>query len=336
MLSVFNQNNTTIFKGIFSLLVLIHHIYQYSNIVNNFYLRAFYQSMGYSSVSIFLLLSGFGLHTLFSRLPNKANVKFIINYISLYFYYLFLVLFYGIEYYILTNKLDTINYIKSLGFGYTVVPLGWYFQVLFVLYLFFWFSTLLFPLSFEHVNTLLVFLFMLFMYYWNLPLYWYECCLSFILGIYLSKYSNAVVNFVKSNNKFNTLICLLMFSFIFLLYLSRYTSIVILSKILSSMIFCFLFISLVFKNENIIKKISKNPFIVFCANNSLGIYTCQGIFLIFYRYYPFNSYLFALICFFGTFLLSSFFQRIYFIIKHFSTLCYDKFLGHDNVRHGVK
>ena len=63
------KENTLALKGIFAIIVLVHHIYQYSLLVDG-HVGWMLQASGWLSVSIFFFLSGYGLTK--SYLANRG------------------------------------------------------------------------------------------------------------------------------------------------------------------------------------------------------------------------------------------------------------------------
>ena len=64
-----SKDYTNCIRGIFAILVVIHHLYQYSGLFNGTYIGVLLQLSGALSVSVFFFFSGYGL--MFSS--NKDN-----------------------------------------------------------------------------------------------------------------------------------------------------------------------------------------------------------------------------------------------------------------------
>ena len=67
---------TNCLKGIFAIIVVIHHLYQRTDIINNSVLGVLFQSLGCLSVSIFFFLSGYGIAASIQRKGNSYLASF--------------------------------------------------------------------------------------------------------------------------------------------------------------------------------------------------------------------------------------------------------------------
>lgn len=67
MLKYLSKEQTDCLKGLFAILVLVHHLYQHSGLISNLYLGVLFNSLGYFAVAIFLFLSGFDLEISYKK-----------------------------------------------------------------------------------------------------------------------------------------------------------------------------------------------------------------------------------------------------------------------------
>lgn len=60
---IFTKEQSKSIKGLFAIVVLLHHIYQKMDICQNMqFVDYFMRSLGYLGVSVFLFVSGYGLY----------------------------------------------------------------------------------------------------------------------------------------------------------------------------------------------------------------------------------------------------------------------------------
>ncbi len=177
-----------------------------------------------------------------------------------------------------------VKLLKSIMFGYTIVDKGWYLQVQMVLYLIFWFSVF----SDKNRNTLyvimlssfLVMLYCIILFFWGMSSTWYESVSPFILGMIFSSISQNYYHDIKNKTYIFNMILMMIFFVIFLILGNKHYlpyGFRIISKSLSSCIFCFLiFIIVHVVNVN-------NIVTEFIGKYSFPIYAFQGIFLKIYK-----------------------------------------------------
>lgn len=132
-----SYNNTICLKGFFALCVLLHHVYQYSGLFRGSILGTIFQALGYLSVGMFFFYTGYGM--MLSKNKN-GYIKMIgkKRILPLYMFYVFLIIFYGGLQVVLGVPISLPKLLQSFLFGATIVPLGWYLQVIFVIYFILW------------------------------------------------------------------------------------------------------------------------------------------------------------------------------------------------------
>ena len=173
-------------KGIFAIFVLWHHLYQYSGLLHDTYLGVIFQAMGYLSVGMFFFFTGYGL--MFSTKNKKNYMKNFLSkrFLPLYVFYVVLIVLYALYDKLIGNSLTaTTSLVKSLLFGGTIVPFGWYLQVTFLLYLLFYFIYKFFKSTTAQVLilTLCLILYSVISHFCGLATTWYESVFCVVLGM---------------------------------------------------------------------------------------------------------------------------------------------------------
>lgn len=136
-----SKSNTNCLKGILSICILIHHLYQRSNWLHDIWLGAVFQYMGYLAVSLFFFISGYGL--MYSYQTKKA--EYIKNFpknrlLTFYCVCILSVVIYTLFDWICGKNFKVTDILQSLTFGNTLVKSGWYLQTIFIFYILFYFS----------------------------------------------------------------------------------------------------------------------------------------------------------------------------------------------------
>lgn len=136
-----NRESVLCLKGLFAILVLIHHLYQFSGIIsiNQRFFGFILQAVGYLSVGMFFFFTGYGM------MLSKTNLYYVKaigknRIVPLYSIYVILIFFYSFWFKIIGINYTLHDFFQSFLFGKTIVPLGWYLQASFVVYLILWFS----------------------------------------------------------------------------------------------------------------------------------------------------------------------------------------------------
>ncbi len=181
---VLSRYSTTCMRGILALVVLAHHLFQFSGVDLGFALNHTLQAAGYLAVGMFYFLSGYGL-TRSSRRKGYLQCFFKRRFIPLYAFYAFLVVIYAALERALSIDWTVLDLLQSLIFGNSLVYLGWYLQTLFLLYILFWviFSTI--PNDKHRLLTLTVSLavYSLLCHACGLASTWYESVFCFPFGM---------------------------------------------------------------------------------------------------------------------------------------------------------
>ncbi|MBQ0043367.1 MAG: acyltransferase [Lachnospiraceae bacterium] len=314
-------------KGVFAIGVLLHHLFQYSGIVKwGTMLGNTLQALGYLSVGMFFFYSGYGLKAssekegyVKSFLPRRLLPLYIFYVVLIGIYYTWsLICGYGI-----TSELI----VRSFFFGETIVRLGWFLQVTFVLYLLFWtiFSLcksnrlriglmLLALVSYSVICNLL-----------GLDSIWYEGIYCFWFGILWHEYRKKIDKaFMKCF--FGVLgAFIILFVFFFILQYKMQLVFVYkdVFKIISAIMFACMIntFSYIFRNTRIID----NVCLKFLGRNSIGLYVSQGLFLMMRsgtNIHIDDAYIFVIITVLGSLLVGFFVTALYRgIVKIIRRIC---------------
>lgn len=132
---------TNCIKGIFASVVLIHHLYQYTEIVQNKLFASLLQVVGYLSVSVFFFLSGYGVavstktkgEMYILSFPRKRILPLYINTV--------IILLANILLTVLVNgeAISPKRIVTSFLWGGTEVRKGWYLQTIILFYVAYYF-----------------------------------------------------------------------------------------------------------------------------------------------------------------------------------------------------
>ena len=90
---ILSRYATTCMRGILALVILVHHLFQYSHVDLGFFLDHTLQAAGYLAVGMFYFLSGYGLARS-SRKGDYLQRFFKRRFIPLYAFYVFLIIVY--------------------------------------------------------------------------------------------------------------------------------------------------------------------------------------------------------------------------------------------------
>lgn len=271
-----SKEYTTCLRGIFAILVVIHHLYQYSGLLRGTYIGVFLQLFGFLSVAVFFFLSGFGL--MFSaNKKNYINHFFQRRFLPLYCFYVFLIVLYSLWTLLLEKEVSFSRIIQSFLFGKTIVTNGWYLQATFVMYLIY---LLVFKIFKSYKNRLLFFGVGIFIYcivciLLDLGISWYQTIPCVVFGMIYCYKKDSIDTLL---HKYAWRIFIL-FSILFTtsFILSAVSNIAVLFDMLYSLFFVGALISLVYILCDTV--LIENKFTKVCGEYSLEIYVTHGLFL---------------------------------------------------------
>ncbi len=114
--------------------ILIHHLYQFTGLFVNTYFGHFLSLLGQWAVTVFTFISGFGLYSSYAS-KNKEYLDVFLKkrVLPIYLTYVVFVIIYLI--YDFRSVTDWKQILRSLTVGGTIFSFGWYFQLIYVLYL---------------------------------------------------------------------------------------------------------------------------------------------------------------------------------------------------------
>lgn len=262
-------------KGLFAILVLVHHIFMKVLILPEGSVAEFItHHFGYWAVSAFFFFSGYGLTISSSKvgykehfLRNRVLPIFLIN--------IALIAVYTVEKLLLSIPLTGSKVIHSFFIGETVVNFGWFMQIIVIFYLLFWVSSYFNSRSAEFL-TLLAIVYVIVCIAMQLSDYYYLSSFAFPFGVYFCKYKEKIDKACRNKDFVVLFITILMFVVIMsILYLLQtgtirigFTSL-LLYFLEGPLLMCF--IVLLLKSFNINSRL-----LAFCGSISFAIYVMQG------------------------------------------------------------
>ena len=300
--------NTQSLKGIFAVMILIHHLYQYSGVRDGLGFELIFQWMGYLSVGMFFFYTGYGL-MLSSQKDGYLNTFLLKHVAPLYGFYVCLILIYTMYKTILGIDINPKKLVQSFLFGGTVVPLAWYLQAAFVMYLIYWlvFSNIKRDSARLGVMGATLAIFCASCHLCGLPRTWYESIFCILLGMVWFYKKEKIDEALKSK-------CILIFFSVTLLcvmFTLMQLRFGIIPKMLSAVTFSAMVTIFTYLAADI--KIVDNKVTQFLGSYSLEIYVSQGFFLLLKRYTSIldSIYLFIIVTIIGTIAVAIVMKPIY-------------------------
>ena len=264
-------------RGVLALMVLIAHIHGRIDLFRLPFIGAVLVSFGYLAVAGFMFLSGYGISESLKNKPmyvalfplNKILPICIINALMIIIYLLRDVIF----------KYDIIGWrvLQSFLFGETIVDNGWYLQTLILLYIFFYISFRIFKERGWIAVSVLIFIYVILCYVFDLSSTWYETTPCFLLGMIFSNNKDKLIKLCSSCQRLLVSATCFFAFFAITWYLGNAgllpypLSIII--KMISALFFSVIAILVV-----IFVRL-RDPITSFIGRISLEVYLLQGIFL---------------------------------------------------------
>lgn len=294
-----SKENTSSIKGIFILLIFFSHSLsyvsynEYSFIINKFVLI-----FGQLVVTMFLFYSGYGIFESYKNkgkeyihnFPKKRILKTLINFDLVVILYLIL-------YFIINKNIPIKQTIFSFIGWDSLGNSNWYIFDILVLYGISYFSFKIFNNK-KYIlifNWTLSILFILFLMLYKQD-WWYNTILCFPFGMTYSYFKDKINIILKDNKKYLIIILLTIIS---TYILRRYSNINNFYYEIYAILFS-LFVVLLSR-----KIIFKNKILKFFGDNLFWIYILQRFpMIILSNYFQFNSYLFFVISFISTIILT--------------------------------
>ena len=304
-----SKNYTNCIRGIFAILVVIHHLYQYSGLLRGTYIGTVFQLFGFLSVAAFFFFSGYGLMLSDSK---KDYIKhfFFKRFLPLYCFYVFLIILYSLWTLLLEKNIAPKLVFQSFLFGGTIVTNGWYLQAIFVAYLIYLFVFKYFKSSkmkilFFGVG---IFTYCVVCMWLGLGINWYQTIPCMVLGmVYCTK-----KNYIDKLLKNSAWLIFILFSVVFAVcfVLSAISGLKVIFDVLYSLFFVCAMVafSYILSGTSLIE----NRFTKLCGDYSLEIYVSHGLFLRLIKLeYIKNVYIYIVIVLIGTIISSVILKIVY-------------------------
>ncbi len=304
-----SKEYTNCMRGICAIIVVIHHLYQYTGFFSETYIGMLLNLSGALAVSIFFFYSGYGL-MLSSYKKNYIQNFIRSRFLPLYCFYVILIILYSFWTLWTEHTLPLREFAQSFFFGETIVSKGWYLQATFVLYLFYFFSFSTFKSAKMSITAVAVaiFCYCIFCRLIDLGVWWYQTIPCVILGMVYC-YLKAQIDILLNRYAWRIFITSGVLFAIFYIISSLYF------KEQLFKIICFLFFvcaTISFSYILCDTPIINNSFFAMCGKYSLEIYVSHGFFLRLIRLNIIrNKFIYILTVIVGTVVMSVILKKIY-------------------------
>lgn len=196
---ILSKENTLSLKGIFAVIVMLHHI---SQIDTNYVILNKFNNMGMYSVSIFFFISFYGMvkqlkitnrKYLDNFLPKRFLVVIIPVIIVSIVYILIGIIFYK-------NSYDFISIIKIYAKGSALIKNGCYLNIILVFYLVFYFIYKYIKniISASFVFSIFIILTILFIKNMEFGIWWYNSLFAVIFGVVVALFEEKILVIIKN------------------------------------------------------------------------------------------------------------------------------------------
>ena len=270
-------------KGLLAILILVHHLYQYTGLFQGTIFAIPLQALGYLSVAEFFFLSGYGLAISYDKKTDQYIQQFPKKRI-LPFYLVIIVL--TCVWICLKGIFHEDVVLSEIGmsflFGGTVIKGGWYLQVQLLLYVL-WFLIYRSQKS-SHWKLKCLFVVELlycgFMGKLGYPTTWYEGVIAFPIGILWSNRRNEINAYFQSTQRWLRWVMgsFLLFIITFILpHMALPECVCVVVKIISAAVFV-VFGTLIIYRIPVRGRVTR-----FLGSISLEIYTMQFVFLVLFH-----------------------------------------------------
>lgn len=295
---------TKCINGFFVIIIFLSHVKKYFTLediwYNSYYLKI-NTFIGQLMVTTFLFFSGFGImesirnkkEKYVNSIPKKRILNTFINFDFAVLLFLLCNLFIGKKYNLSRLFLSFMGW-SSIGNS------SWYIFAILILYAITWICFKVFDknnLKGIIGTTILSLFFISFLKLFKEP-YWYNTILCYPAGMLFSHYKNKIENLICENNKTYLFISAICITTFILLY--KFSTSLLIYELLA-ILFVVLILLLCMKFS------FKNKILNYLGNNVFWIYMLQRIpmmLLRFYKVHKYNQFLFVIICFILTILLT--------------------------------
>ena len=271
-----SKEYTNCMRGIFAILVVIHHLYQYSGLFRGTYIGVILQLFGFVSVAMFFFFSGYGL-MLSADKKNYIEHFFRKRFLPLYCFYVFLIVLYSVWTIIIENSISFGKVIQSFFFGGTIVTNGWYLQATFVTYLLYYFVFRVFKspkmrIIFFSIGILAYCVICRLL---ELGINWYQTIPCVVLGLIFMANKKKIDALFRKYSWIIFIMCSMLFAGCFVL--SSVSKVDVIFDMLYSLFFVCAMITLSYMLSNTV--IINNKLMTLVGKYSLEIYVAHGLFL---------------------------------------------------------
>ncbi len=321
---------TKCINAIFVVLVFLSHVKTYiylDDVWFNSYFLKINILLDQLIVTTFLFFSGFGImesikkkkEKYINSMPKKRLLNTFIN------FDIAVLLFFICD--LITNQIHNYS-IKDILLSFTgwssIGNSNWYIFDILVLYLFTWISFKIFNKSNIKAiwSTTILSLFFIYFLKISKDVYWYNTILCYVAGMFYSYFKPKIEKFICENNKtylFTLFVCCIGFVILYK-FLKGYSFML---YELTSIIFVIIILLICMKFS------FKNKILTYLGNNIFWIYILQRIPMMLLKHYNlnnYNSYLFIIICFILTLLLTELVKLLIKLFNKTTSLIGNKYL----------
>lgn len=304
-----SKKYTNCLRGICAIIVVIHHLYQYTGLFANTHIGILLGLSGALAVSVFFFYSGYGL-MLSSTKKNYVQSFFRSRFLPLYCFYVVLVILYSFWTLWIEHTISLDQFLHSFLFGKTIVTNGWYLQATFFLYLMYLFSFSTFKTTKTQILgiTVAVFVYCVFCRFLNLGAWWYQTIPCVVLGMVYCSMKTQIDILLNKYAWIIFIISGVMFAIFYIII-----SVFVKEPVFNAIYFIF-FVCTVISFSYILcdTPIINNSFFALCGKYSLEIYVSHGLFLRLIRLNIINNkFIYILTVIVGTIIMSVILEKIY-------------------------
>lgn len=271
-----SKEQTVCLRGILAILVVIHHLHQYSGLFIGTYIGVILELFGCLSVAVFFFISGYGL-MLSANKKDYLDQFLTKRFLPLYCFYVFLIVIYSLWTLLLEGSVFPNRVLQSFFFGGTIVKNGWYLQTTFIAYLLYYFIFKIFKSSKVRIFYfgLGVIAYCVVCILLNLGTHWYQTIPCMVLGMVYCVNKKCIDTKIKKHTWLMFILFSILFSACFIL--SVLSGIKILFDVLFSLFFVCTMIVLLYMLSD--TALIENRFTKLCGRYSFEIYVGHGLFL---------------------------------------------------------
>lgn len=257
---VYSINQNLPIRGILVILVIVNHLYENAYMLGNI------------AVSLFFCFSGYGLIKGYLNKKNYFNGYIIKKVKNILFpYFIFNVIYIIWNVFVLNNKYTAIQLFESF-FTASIMPVGWYVIIAFILYLIFYFVYKYLKVN-DYRKVIVTFFLeifiMIILYMFGFGSWWYCSIFAFPIGIMMGfkDKKNLIKKYIINKYTFVLSILILFFTYTYAFYYTLNDGLIFLViKVVQSILICFLYFN-IFKKYKI-----DNRVLTIIGKNSLIIY----------------------------------------------------------------